>query len=52
VALKVYGGITFDHCAGLVRLTVGESEGVSSDESYTLLGLLREHHTTMTEVAA
>jgi hypothetical protein len=52
VALKVYGGIPFDHCADLVHLAVGESEGVSLDEIYTLLGLLREHHTTMTEVAA
>jgi hypothetical protein len=52
VALKVYGGIPFDHCAGLVQLTPGETEGVSLDESYTLLGLLRGHHTTITEVAA
>jgi hypothetical protein len=52
VALKAYGGIPFDHCADLVHLAVGESEGVSLDEIYTLLGLLREHHTTMTEVAA
>jgi hypothetical protein len=52
VALKVYGGIPFDHCAGLVQLTPGEAEGVSLDEIYTLLGLLREHHTTITEVAA
>ena len=52
VALKVYGGIPFDHCAGLVQLTPGEAEGVSLDEIYTLLGLLRELHTTTTEVAA
>jgi hypothetical protein len=52
VALKVYGGIPFDHCAGLVRLAVGEAEGVSLAELYTLLGLLREHHTTIPEVAA
>jgi hypothetical protein len=52
VALKVYGGIPFDHCAGLVQLAPGESESVSLDEIYTLLGLLREHHTTITEVAA
>jgi hypothetical protein len=52
VALKVYGGIPFDHCAGLVQLTPGEAEGVSLDEIYTLLGLLREHHTTSPEVAA
>jgi hypothetical protein len=52
VALKVYGGIPFEHCAGLVQLSPGEAEGVSLDEIYTLLGLLREHHTTITEVAA
>jgi hypothetical protein len=53
VALKAYGGIPFDHCAGLVRLAIGESEGVSLDEIYTMLGLLRElHTTTSTEVAA
>jgi hypothetical protein len=52
VALKVYGAISFDHCAGLVQLSPGEAEGVSLDEIYTLLGLLREHHTTITEVAA
>ena len=52
VALKVYGGIPFDHCAGLVRLAPGESESVSLDEIYTLLGLLREHRTTITGVAA
>jgi hypothetical protein len=44
VALRVYGGIPFDHCAGLVRLAPNESEGVSLDEIYTLLGLLRDHH--------
>jgi hypothetical protein len=52
VALKVYGGIPFDHCADLVQLSPAEAEGVSLDEIYTLLGLLREHHTTITEVAA
>jgi hypothetical protein len=52
VALKVYGAISFEHCAGLVQLSPGEAEGVSLDEIYTLLGLLREHHTTITEVAA
>jgi hypothetical protein len=52
VALRVYGGIPFDHCGGLVQLSPGEAEGVSLDEIYTLLGLLREHHTTITEVAA
>jgi hypothetical protein len=52
VAPKVYGAIPFDHCAGLVQLTPGDSEGASLDEIYTLLGQLREHHTTITEVAA
>ena len=52
VALRVYGGIPFEHCAGLVQLTPGEAEGVLLDEIDTLLGLLREHHTTITEVAA
>ena len=52
VALKVYGGIPVEHCAGLLQLTPGETEGVSLDEIYTLLGLLREHHTTILEVAA
>jgi hypothetical protein len=52
VALKVYGAIPFDHCTGLVQLSPGEAEGVSLDEIYTLLGLLRGHHTTITEVAA
>jgi hypothetical protein len=51
VALMVYGGIPFEHCAGLVQLTPGEAEGVLLDEIYTLLGLLREHHTSVTEVA-
>lgn len=46
VALKVYGSIPFAHCAGLVPLAVDESEGVSLDEIYTLLGLLRDHHHT------
>jgi hypothetical protein len=52
VALKVYGGIPFDHCAGLVQLAPDASESVSLDEIYTLLGLLREHRTTITGVAA
>ena len=53
VALHVYGAIPFTHCAGLVPLAPGDSEGVSLDEIYTLLGLLREHHTTtIPEVAA
>jgi hypothetical protein len=48
VALKVYAGIPFAHCAGLVPLAVDESEGVSLDEIYTLLGLLRDHHQALT----
>jgi hypothetical protein len=46
VALKVYGAISFADCAGLVPLALDESEGVSLDEIYTLLGLLRDHHHT------
>lgn len=48
VALKAYGGIPFEHCAGLVPLAPDESEDVSLDEIYTLLGLLREHHQALT----
>jgi hypothetical protein len=44
VAVNAYGGIPFDHCAGLVALAPGESEGVSLDEMYTLLVPLRDHH--------
>jgi hypothetical protein len=47
VAFKVYGGIPFAHCAGLVPLAPDESEGVSLDEIYTLLGLLRDHHVAL-----
>jgi hypothetical protein len=54
VAVKAYGGIPFEHCAGLVALAPGESEGVSIDEMYTLLVLLRDHHhdVTTAEVTA
>lgn len=48
MALKVYGGLPFNHCAGLVPLALDESESVSLDEIYTLLGLLREHHQGLT----
>ena len=48
VGLKVYGGIPFSYCAGLVLLAPDESEGVSLDEIYTLLGLLRAHHQALT----
>ncbi|TVT17400.1 hypothetical protein FNH06_31675 [Amycolatopsis acidiphila] len=39
---RVYGGITFADCTGLVPLEVGESEGVSVDELYALRDLLGE----------
>lgn len=42
VHLQVYGGGDFAECLGLVPLGAGESEGVSLDELYTLVGLLRE----------
>ena len=48
MAVKVYGAIPFTHCAGLIPLAVDESEGVSLDEIYTLLGLLRDHPRALT----
>jgi hypothetical protein len=48
MAVKVYGAIPFDSCVGLVPLALDESEGVSLDEIYTLLGLLRDHHQALT----
>jgi hypothetical protein len=48
VAFKIYGGIPLEDCAGLVLLAPEESEDVSLDELYTLLGLLREHHQALT----
>ena len=48
IAAKVYGAIPFDSCAGLVPLALDQSEGVSLDEIYTLLGLLRDHHHALT----
>lgn len=48
VAMKVYGGIPLAHCVGLIPLGANESEGVSLDEIYTLLGLLRDHHQATT----
>jgi hypothetical protein len=39
---RVYGGLDYARCAGLVPLAVGESEGVSVDELYTLRDLLAE----------
>jgi hypothetical protein len=52
VALKVYGAVAFADCAGLVALAADESEGVSLDEIYTLLSLLRDHHASAAEVSA
>jgi hypothetical protein len=52
VALKVYGAIPLRSLRRPRAANPGEAEGVSLDEIYTLLGLLREHHTTITEVAA
>jgi hypothetical protein len=40
--MRVYGGGDFSECHGLVRLATGQKEGVSLDELYTLVGLLRE----------
>jgi hypothetical protein len=40
--MRVYGGGSFSECQGLVRLATGEKEGVSLDELYILVGLLRE----------
>jgi hypothetical protein len=42
VRMKVYGGGSFSECRGLVDLARDESEGVSLDELYTLLNLLRD----------
>jgi hypothetical protein len=49
--LTVYGGSTFADCCGLVTLGLDEREGVSLDELYTLVGLLREHGQHEREVA-
>lgn len=40
--MRVYGGGDFSECYGLVRLAAGQREGVSLDELYILVGLLRE----------
>lgn len=42
VRLDVYAGVAFAECRGLVPLELGQSEGVSLDELYALVGLLRE----------
>lgn len=41
-ALEVYGGGSFVECLGLVTLARGERDGVSLDELYALVGLLRD----------
>ena len=40
--MRIYGGGDFTQCQGLVRLAAGQKEGVSLDELYALVGLLRE----------
>jgi hypothetical protein len=52
IRFKVYGGIPFAQCADLVRLAPNASEGVSLDELYTLLGLLRDHQDSAAGVIA
>jgi hypothetical protein len=42
VRIHVYGGGPFAECCGLVSLAHDEREGVSLDELYTLLSLLRD----------
>ncbi|MFL6118206.1 hypothetical protein [Actinophytocola sp.] len=49
--ITIYGGGTFDECCGLVPLALDEREGVSLDELYTLVSLLREHGQHEREVA-
>ena len=51
IRLRVYGGGAFAECCGLVSLGLDEQEGVSLDELYTLVGLLREHGQHEREVA-
>jgi hypothetical protein len=40
--MEIHGGGTFDQCTGLVALGRDEHEGVSLDELYALVCLLRE----------
>jgi hypothetical protein len=40
--MKVHGGGAFSDCRGLVPLALDQSEGVSIDELFTLLSLLRD----------
>lgn len=42
VRLSVFGGCEFSECLGLVALELEQQEGVTVDELYTFLGLLRE----------
>lgn len=42
VRFLAYGGGSFADCFGLVQLQAGEREGVSLDELYALLHLIRE----------
>lgn len=42
VRFRVYGGVPFAPCSGLVRLDADEHEGVSVDEIYALRELLTE----------
>lgn len=51
VPIVVYGGGSFDECCGLVPLGLDEREGVSLDELYALVSLLREHEQRYREVA-
>ncbi|OLF17134.1 hypothetical protein BU204_13485 [Actinophytocola xanthii] len=43
---RVYGGGLFAYTLGLVDLDAGERDGVSLDELYALVCLLREVHST------
>jgi hypothetical protein len=52
VLFRVYGGMPFGCCAGLVQLASGASEGVSLDALYTLLVLLRQHQESIKEVSS
>ncbi|MFC4853642.1 hypothetical protein [Actinophytocola glycyrrhizae] len=49
--ITVYGGGAFAECCGLVPLGHDEQEGVTLDELYTLVGLLRESQQHEREVA-
>lgn len=51
VRVLVYGGGEFADCAGLVALESGDTDGVSLDELYALVCLLREHQQNGGQVA-